>query len=507
MRIFPVCVLGLCVQVVIAQDVIRVTVAHPLSRDTAHYDFTGTIEPAQSVDIRAGVNSKVVKMHVKMGDKVSRGDPILDLDRSQPEARLKQLEQTVQQAEAEVKRVKALLPKAEQLAKMDAKALANLREEEVSKFQAAGEKARLACQELTLKNSYWKSHEEFRRVREALNSTLAQFKARKPGQDLFIAAQQMRQALNRMQPGKVPLEKSCADALTELKDILADLLVLCRAVTPQGVEAMKAESALAETVLKTNQQSRDLARSELEQTKVVAPITGTILRLPVKVGDTVEASTRSATLLATLAQTDVVGVVFDVDAGAYRDYQERLRTGEGKAATGIAIGLTGKTDKGFPFSGKVDFVDNRIDPKKNVVQVHALFDDAKGQLTALLQTTDKKQKTVRVRLTLGESQKVLLVPPQVILEEGGTKRVLVVNAKNMVEERTVKLGGETAGMQVIESGLAPTDWVILGSERVKREPQQKELSPADVVPDVRLLRVRAGMTVQPVRVVLPKLTK
>ena len=249
--------------------------------------------------------------------------------------------------------------------------------------------------------------------------------------------------------------------------------------------ALEAEISLAETVLKTTEEGRERARQTLQQTKISVPPAlddkGGFVIMHVKVGDEVEAGDRSATLLATIVQADTVRTTFAIDEATFLSCQEMVKRKEP-----IAISLAlGPKDKGLP--GTIEF-DNRIDPKKGVAVVRAVFDNAKGILTDALLSADKNRRAVLVRLTLDRSRPVVLVPHQVILTDpDGTRQILVAKDKKL-EIRTVKAGGQLGGMQIVTDGLSTEDLVILATER--RDFKNQTLTPEDFASDVRLLRLR-----------------
>lgn len=86
-------------------------------------------------------------------------------------------------------------------------------------------------------------------------------------------------------------------------------------------------------------------------------------------------------------------------------------------------------------------------------------------------------------MTLGAPREVLLVLDSVVISEAaGKKSLLVVAAANKVEARRVELGPMYQGFQTIVSGLQKDDWVILGSERLKRPASDKTCPPRTLSP-------------------------
>ena len=84
---------------------------------------------------------------------------------------------------------------------------------------------------------------------------------------------------------------------------------------------------------------------------------------------------------------------------------------------------------------------------------------------------------VQLRGLLGKRDAALLVTERALGADQGGRYVLVVNEKNVVEYRPVKVGALHDRMRVIEEGLRPSDWVVVNG----------------------VLRARPGATVNPKR--------
>jgi hypothetical protein len=78
---------------------------------------------------------------------------------------------------------------------------------------------------------------------------------------------------------------------------------------------------------------------------------------------------------------------------------------------------------------------------------------------------------VRVRLPLGRHESMLV--PDVALGSGQAGRyLLVVNADNVVEQRSVEVGQAVGELRVVTKGLKPEDRVVVGG-LLKAIPGQK----------------------------------
>src|SRR5262249_39603432 len=145
-----------------------------------------------------------------------------------------------------------------------------------------------------------------------------------------------------------------------------------------------------------------------------------------------------------------------------------------------------------------------LDAKSHRARCRARFPNTDGALTDAAFAGDGKGTPVRLRLTCGESKKVLLVPRQSVLTDAeGQTQVLVVDDKNRVQLRRVRAGAEYGGLREVKEGLRPEDWVVC-SDATRKDGKGKELERRDFVRDLRLLDLRPGTTVEPLHVPLPE---
>ncbi len=102
-------------------------------------------------------------------------------------------------------------------------------------------------------------------------------------------------------------------------------LVETKSASREELENAFAEVRVAEAALMVTKTGLARAKLDLEYTRVTAPIDGTIVRAPLSVGNYVNAGT---TTLATIASTDPITVVFDIDERTFLDLQDAARAGK-----------------------------------------------------------------------------------------------------------------------------------------------------------------------------------
>lgn len=241
----------------------------------------------------------------------------------------------------------------------------------------------------------------------------------------------------------------------------------------------KAQKELAEAALAQ-------AQLDLDWTTVTAPIDGRLgVDLP-DVGNLVDST--PPTLLATIADDRIVYVRY---AMAQR-VLETLRKGatnrrpgeDGRPELLVRMGL--ETEPGYPRTGRFDKADIGVEPGTGTILIESVFENADGTVLPGM--------TARLQAVFGERE-ALLVPDAAVQRDPLGAFVLVVTpakadaaaaaggAASIAERRKVTLGpiveltvadaataaGSAAApavprpvrMRRIDSGLEPTDWVIV----------------------------------------------
>ena len=212
----------------------------------------------------------------------------------------------------------------------------------------------------------------------------------------------------------------------------------------------KAAVAAAEAELKG-------AELELAYTQVRSPIEGKVGRARVIVGNLVGAGEN--TLLTTVVKMDPMYVYFDASERTFLRVLEKHSSRERQKPRRKAfLGLSHQT--GYPFKGRMDYVENKADETTGTIRVRAVFPNDRQLLYPGL--------FARIRVPGEVVKDALLVEPRAIGSDFGGKYVLVVNAQNLVEHRSVRLGGLFQGMRVVLRGLTAGDrYIVKGLQRAR----------------------------------------
>jgi RND family efflux transporter MFP subunit len=202
------------------------------------------------------------------------------------------------------------------------------------------------------------------------------------------------------------------------------------------------------------------AEVTLSYTKVYSPINGRISRRLVDPGNTVKADETSLTWIVNY---DPMYVYFDVDERTFRELQKKsLVEVAGKkkqVELPVYLGLVDEEGR-WPHKGRVDFVDNRVDPNTGSVWLRGVFPNPDRSLTPGL--------FARVNLPVGDSHPAVMIPEQALGTDQGQKFIYVVNDANEAKYRKIKVGAQHGQRREILKGIEPGERVIVsGLQRVR----------------------------------------
>jgi len=294
----------------------------------------------------------------------------------------------------------------------------------------------------------------------------------KKGDLLFLIDPRPFQAVLEEAKGQVAqLEARLARAEA---DVARDERLLPKgAASQKDLDTAIADRGEARAGIQSARAAVDRATLDLEFTKVIAPIDGRISRYLITEGNLVTADT---TLLTTIVSIDPMYAYFDVDERAVLHVRQLIR--EGKAPNPraneevpVLLGLANET--GFPHQGTINFVDNQVNPQTGTLRLRGVFPNENEVL--------EPGYFARVRLLIGQPHRALLITERAIDTDQGQKIVYVVNDKNEVVSRPIRVGALHDGLRVLEEGVQPGERVIVNG----------------------LLQVRPGITVAPKLVDMP----
>lgn len=177
------------------------------------------------------------------------------------------------------------------------------------------------------------------------------------------------------------------------------------------------DRAEAEAAVGTAKADYDLAKLNLEFTRVTSPIRGRLGRRMVDPGNLIKADD---TTLTSVVSQDPIYVYFDVHEQAMLKIRRMLLEGKIQAKSErevpVEIGLSDETENNH--KGMVDFTDNRVDLSTGTLRFRAKLENPKGLFTPGL--------FVRVKLPIGDPHPALMVREEALVSDQGQKKVYVI---------------------------------------------------------------------------------
>ncbi len=299
------------------------------------------------------------------------------------------------------------------------------------------------------------------------------------GQPLFLIQQDTYQARLKQAEAQILQQKaSLSHAQTELDRFSG--LVQQHAAAQTDVDNWRFQRDNARAAVVAAEANRDLAKLDLDYTQVVAPFDGRIDRRLKDPGNLVGAG--EFTLLAQINQIDPIYVYFTINETDLLKVIKQTHIEPGEAETmqlPASLALSGET--GYPHKGYLDFTAISVTPTTGSLLLRAVYPNADGTILPGL--------FARVHVLVANSEKMeLLVPEAAIGYDQLGSYLLVVDDKNKVERRPVKLGVQADDRRVVKEGVNDQDWVIVnGLLRAipgnTVTPERKTLANADIKRD------------------------
>lgn len=448
-------------------------------------DGSGTLVPATELSLGFNSGGTLVEVLVKVGDQVEAGQVMARVDDSDAQATVKQAEISLRQAELSL-----------------AALTEDVSESELASAQASVSSAKASLTALTSPAS----SQEVLAARQTLKSaqdtledllalpdpdvvasakadlTLAEMNVRsaqaaydavasQPNVGMTSQATALWSATTEYEKAQATYNEALegatddelADARSQIAQAQAQLDALLEDPDPDELAAAQAKVTQAEAELNTllagattgdletaqlnvtqAQLSLASAQRSLEQTKLVAPVAGTVLAVDARVGEAVGSS--AIITLADLSQPLIEFWVEESDLTS--------------VAPGNLINISFEALPDYAFTGKVVSIDPALVTVDNTtaVQVWATVDtsNAPTQLLSGMNAT--------IEVVSGQALNALLVPVSALREiADGQYAVFVVKADGQMEMRTVEVGLKDLVSAEIKSGVEEGETVTLGT--------------------------------------------
>jgi len=275
----------------------------------------------------------------------------------------------------------------------------------------------------------------------------------KKGQLLFrIDPRPFQAEVNRL---NAELRRARSQAtLAESNHSRGQRLVSQKLISQQDFDQLATTASTANDEIGSAQAQLEAARLNLEFTEVRSPIDGRVSRALITAGNLVS----NASVLTTVVSDDPVYAYFDADEQTYLKFAPHGGDSAQEAQDSVYMGLI--DEDGYPHTGRLDFVDNQVDPQSGTIRGRAVFDNKDGRFTPGL--------FARIKLVSGNVRDTILIDERAVGTDLGKKFVLALKSDNTLEYRPVTLGAAVDGLRVVSNGLAANDVVVVnGLQHVK----------------------------------------
>ena len=204
----------------------------------------------------------------------------------------------------------------------------------------------------------------------------------------------------------------------------------------------------------------EMARINLEYTKVLAPISGRVGRSAMTEGALVTQG--QAAELATVRQLDPIYV--DIKQPSVELLQLRQAIKEGRLRVNedetVSVSLTLENGSRYEHAGQLQFSEVEVDEGTGSVTLRALFPNPERQLLPGM--------FVHAVMETGKRDEVFLVPNQALMLGNEQSRLYVVDENDVVHERHVKNEQLVDNQWLVSSGLEQGDRVVVeGRQKIR----------------------------------------
>ncbi|MBN8845643.1 MAG: efflux RND transporter periplasmic adaptor subunit [Sphingomonadales bacterium] len=233
-----------------------------------------------------------------------------------------------------------------------------------------------------------------------------------------------------------------------------------QAIGKQEYDAAVAAQRTAEADVQSAQANLDSARLSLGYATVTAPIGGRARRAEVTEGALVSAG--GGTLLTTIEQIDRVYVNFGQSSTDLMAIRRDMESGKLQVPPvgRVEVELILEDGTPYPVIGHLDFFDLSIDEATGTAALRAEFPNPANALLP--------GQFVRARIKAGFRPNGILIPQRAVKLSADAATVMILDSKNVVTLRPVKLGTMQQGQWAILEGLRPGDRVIVdGLQKVQ----------------------------------------
>ena len=253
----------------------------------------------------------------------------------------------------------------------------------------------------------------------------------------------------------------------------AERLFAAKAIAEQEYETRLAAEQQAAADLIAARATTATAALNLGFTRVTAPQDGLASDRRVAPGNLV---TQDTTILTNITDLNPIRFSFYGAESLYLKYQRQAAAGSRPSSRNFAnpVEIRLQDQPNFAIRGRMDFVDNTLDPNSGTIRGRALIDNPKLIFLPGL--------FGHIRLLGSGSYTAMLVPDDAITSQQSDEIAYVVGRDGKVEQRKLTEGPIVDGLRVVTKGLGPDDELVIGAIQkakvgLKVKTQQGKIEP------------------------------
>ncbi|HWG60064.1 MAG TPA: MdtA/MuxA family multidrug efflux RND transporter periplasmic adaptor subunit [Candidatus Acidoferrales bacterium] len=237
-------------------------------------------------------------------------------------------------------------------------------------------------------------------------------------------------------------------------------------IAKQELDSQTATVGQFEGSIQTDKAQIDSAKLQLAYCHITAPISGRVgLRL-VDPGNIVHASDQNGMLV--IAQLHPIAVIFTLPEDALPEVQAEMKK---RQLTVEAYSRDGGTKLA---NGKLETVDNQIDPTTGTIKLKAVFDNPDSALWP--------NQFVNARLFLTVRKKALVIPTAAVQKGANSPFVYIVDRQQEAQLRPVDVDFNEGNLTVIRKGLAPGEEIVVDGQDKLQQGTKVSTHPSTAAP-------------------------
>jgi len=230
-------------------------------------------------------------------------------------------------------------------------------------------------------------------------------------------------------------------------------LIPSGSISQQQVDTQKALVDQLDGTVRTDQAQIDTAKLQIVYCNITAPFSGRVGLRQVDPGNIIHASDTNSMLV--LTQLQPIAVIFPLPEDQLPTVVQHMKNST------LQVDAYNRDDTIKLATGKLQTIDNQIDPTTATAKVKAVFDNKDSQLWP--------NQFVNVHLLLETRKNSTVLPTAAILRGPQGTFVYTVNPDKTVQDRAVTIALQQGDTTVVTSGVNPGDTVVTdGQDKLQR---------------------------------------